>query len=96
MHFVILIMLSFFIFHLRQMSHIQIDAQHLTIDSAEKLGESLRDYSGLVDVQFITAKGTDTEQVMMITGEKLHLHLETEELLSLVPRMNIGILVKVQ
>ena len=77
------------------MLDVHIETQLTTMESAKKLGESLRDYFAIEDVQFDICEGTHIKQQLSLKADSLHLELETDELVSFLRVLNVDILLKV-
>ena len=78
-----------------QMTILKIQAAKTTIQYAKMLGESLRNYSQLVDVRFVVGEGTSSEELICIEGSKMELQLTTIELVYFLPPTNANLLTKV-
>ena len=77
------------------MLDVHIKTQLMTMESAKSLGESLRDYFAINDVQFDICEGAHIKQQLSLKTDSLHLELETDELLCFLCVLNVDILLKV-
>ena len=77
------------------MLDVHIKTQLMTMESAQSLGESLREYCAIEDVQFDICEGTHIKQQLSLKNNNLHLELQTDELVSFLCVLNVDILLKV-
>ena len=82
-------------FCLPKITNIHVKASNVTNHSTTWLEEVLQDYSPLKELQYAIGSGKDEVELLEITHGKVELHLNTDNLLSLLSRLNSSMVSKV-